>query len=95
MLVAVLEVDILLPGSFSLKEKRVVLNRLKDKVSRQFRVSIAEVGDSKDSWAASSLAVVAVSDDGAVLSSVMNRVVNFVERERGVEIARYSTRFIG
>lgn len=95
MLIALLEVDLLLPGSFSLKDKRVMLNRLKDKVSRQFKVSIAEVGDSKDSWAASSLAVVAVSDDGAVLSSVMNRVVNFVERERGIEIARYSTRFIG
>lgn len=95
MLIALLEVDLLLPGSFSLKDKRVMLNRLKDKVSRQFKVSVAEVGDSKDSWAASSLAVVAVSDDGAVLSSVMNRVVNFVERERGIEIARYSTRFIG
>lgn len=94
-MVAVLEVDILLPGSSSLKEKRVVLNRLKDKVSRQFRVSVAEVGDSKDSWAASSLAVVAVSDDGAFLSSLMNKVVNFMERERGIEITRYSTRFIG
>ncbi len=95
MIVALLEFDLLLPGSSSLKEKRVVLNRLKDKVSRQFRVSVAEVGDSKDSWAASSLAVVAVSDDGAVLSSLMNKVVDFVEKERGVEITRYSTRFIG
>jgi uncharacterized protein YlxP (DUF503 family) len=95
MLVALLEVDILLPGSSSLKEKRVVLNRLKDKISRQFKVSIAEVGDYKDSWSASSLAVVAVSDDGALLSSLMNKVLNFMERERGVEVARYSTRFIG
>ncbi len=95
MLVAILEVDLLLPGSNSLKEKRVVLNRLKDKVSRQFRVSVAEVGDSKDNCSAGSLAVVAVSDDGAVLSSVMNRVVNFVEREKGIEITRYSTRFVG
>jgi uncharacterized protein YlxP (DUF503 family) len=95
MLIALLEVDILLPGSSSLKEKRVVLNRLKDKISRQFKVSIAEVGDYKDSWAASSLAVVAVSDDGALLSSLMNKVLNFMERERGVEVARYSTRFIG
>jgi hypothetical protein len=39
--------------------------------------------------------VVAVSDDGALLSSLMNKVLNFMERERGVEVARYSTRFIG
>lgn len=95
MLVALLEVEFLLPGSSSLKEKRVALNRIKDRVSRQFKVSVAEVGDSKDTWGAASLAVVAVSDDGAVLSSVMSKVVNFVERERGVEITRHSTRFIG
>ncbi|MEO0140310.1 MAG: DUF503 domain-containing protein [candidate division WOR-3 bacterium] len=95
MLVALLELDLALPGVTSLKEKRMALNRIKDKVSRQFRVSIAEIGDSKDSWGSASMAVVAVSDDGAFLSSVMAKVIDFIERERGVEITRYSTRFIG
>ena len=49
MFVGTLEVEILIPGSCSLKDKRKVINSLKDKIKSKFNVSIAEV-DYHDKW---------------------------------------------
>jgi len=95
MIVAVLSMVLLIPGSRSLKEKRAVLKRVKDTMARELRVSVAEVGDHKDSWDAAELAVAVVSDDGGVASSLMEKVLDFTRRQKGLEIAHYDTRFVG
>ncbi len=95
MIVGILTMEIMVPSSRSLKEKRSVVKRFKDRLSHQFRVSVAEVGDAKEAWDRANIAVVAVSDDGSVVSAIMNRVVSFTEKQRNMELANYETRFVG
>ena len=76
MTVALLSLELFLPMSQSLKDKRMVLRRLKDRLAK-FNVSVAEV-EYQDVWqrAGLAVAVVTTSDDRAeqTLSSVMNEI---------------------
>ncbi len=49
MVVGVLQVDVHLPRAHSLKEKRSVLNSLKDQLRGRFNVAVAEV-DATEKW---------------------------------------------
>ena len=59
MIVAVLSIELHIPHSHSLKEKRMVLRRVKDRLQK-FNVAVAEV-EHHDLWQRAGLAVVAVS----------------------------------
>jgi uncharacterized protein YlxP (DUF503 family) len=76
MTIALLSVELFLPMSQSLKDKRMVLRRLKDRLGA-FNVSVAEVAH-QDLWQRAGLAfaAVATSDDMAerTLSSVLQEI---------------------
>jgi uncharacterized protein len=65
MVVALLSIELFLPGARSLKDKRMVLRRLKDRLAK-FNVAVAEV-EHHDLWQRAGLGVVTVatSDDHA------------------------------
>jgi hypothetical protein len=62
MVVGVLQVELTIPSADSLKAKRMVLRSLKDRIRRNFNVSVVEV-DENDHWQSAVLAVVVVSND--------------------------------
>lgn len=76
MTVALLSVECYLPMSQSLKDKRMVLRRIKDRLKAQ-NVAIAEVAH-QDLWQRAGLGIVtvAVSDEaaGAALSSALSEI---------------------
>jgi uncharacterized protein YlxP (DUF503 family) len=65
MVVALLSIELFLPGSRSLKDKRMVLRRLKDRLGK-FNVAVAEVAH-HDLWqrAGLGLVTIATTDDHA------------------------------
>ncbi len=76
MTVALLSLELYLPMAQSLKDKRMVLRRLKDRLGA-LNVAVAEVGH-QDLWQRAALGVVTVasSDDSAeaTLASVMKEI---------------------
>jgi len=50
-----------LPGAQSLKEKRKVLRRLKDRLRAHFNVAVSELNDYSDLWQRAAVAVVSVA----------------------------------
>jgi uncharacterized protein YlxP (DUF503 family) len=78
MVVGILEVDLSIPGADSLKSKRMVLRSLKDRIRREFNVSIAEVADN-DQWQSASLAIAVVSNDKRFANQVLSKVVDLIE----------------
>ncbi len=94
MIVVVVELDVYIPGAQSLKEKRAALESLKRRLRNSFNVSVAEVGDHKNSWQRAQLAVVSVADDGGFLASVAEKVLAAVQGQRGVEVMGYQTRYV-
>lgn len=65
-----------LPGAQSLKEKRKVLRRLKDRLRSRFNVAVSELGDYSDLWQRASLAVVSVAHDRDALERLFESVYN-------------------
>lgn len=65
-----------LPEAQSLKEKRKVLRRLKDRLRSRFNVAVSELGDYSDLWQRASLAVVSVAHDRDALERLFESVYN-------------------
>ena len=81
MIVGVCRVTLLVPESHSLKERRMVLRRIKDRVRNTFNVAIAEVGegDFKDSWQSAQLGFAVVANDKVFTQSVVQKVLGFID----------------
>ena len=65
--------EIHLPYCQSLKDKRMVLRRLKDRISNKFNVAIAEVAH-QDSWQRSQLACTSLSTDKKRLQQLQSQI---------------------
>lgn len=82
--VGVLTLELRLENSHSLKEKRHVVQSLKDRLRSKFNVAVAEI-DYQDLWQRAAVAAVTVSSDQAhaekVLRSVEEEAVSLLGRE--------------
>ena len=78
MKVLISKIVLVIPHSDSLKDKRMVLKSVKDRVWSKFRASIAEVED-HDSRQRAVLGLSFVSNDASLLESVMNKTVELIE----------------
>ena len=81
--------DLHLPGSGSLKSKRHILKSLKERIKKNFNVSISEI-DYHDFWQRSLLGVAVVSRDAQFAHQVLSKVVDFIRSETRVELIDYS-----
>jgi uncharacterized protein YlxP (DUF503 family) len=78
MTIALLSVELFLPMSQSLKDKRMVLRRLKDRLGA-FNVSVAEVAH-QDLWQRAGLAVAAVATSDDMAEKTLSSVLREIER---------------
>jgi len=92
MVVALLSVELFLPGAQSLKDKRMVLRRLKDRLAT-FNVAIAEV-EHHDLWQRAGLALVTVSTTGVHAEQELAAVAEEIERLEPGAITRTSVELL-
>lgn len=78
MVVALLTVELYLPMSRSLKDKRMVLRRLKDRLGAR-NLAIAEVGH-QDLWQRAALALVTVASSDDVAGQTLQEALAEIER---------------
>ncbi len=93
MIIGVLRIELELVAVGSLKDKRRILSRIKDRVRNKFNVAIAEI-EGNDILNYACLGVVTVSNDQRFTNTVINKVVNLIEDIRGCMIADYTTEFL-
>ncbi|HZO99463.1 MAG TPA: DUF503 domain-containing protein [Terriglobia bacterium] len=86
MPVGVLTLEIQLPYAHSLKEKRAVLRKVRDRLRARFNVAVAEL-DHQDVWQHATLGVVSISNSQALLESVFQQVVSEAENTLGEDLA--------
>lgn len=89
MTIGLLQLELFISQSNSLKAKRQALKSLKDKIRRKFNVSVAET-DAQDKWQRATFAVAFVNSDKRLANSVLSKVVNLVDAEHAVELLDYS-----
>ncbi len=93
MPVGLLTLEIHLPYSHSLKEKRAVLRKVKDRLRSRFNVAVAEMNH-RDVWQVATLGVVSVSDSRQLLDTLLHDVLRASEGILGEDVAWYDIEFL-
>ncbi len=86
MAVGLLTLEIYIPDSRSLKDKRQVLRSLKDRLRVRFNVAVAEL-DHQESWQRAQVGIVSLSNDAAHLEQSLRAVLNEAEGILGRDLA--------
>ncbi len=73
MPIAHLTIELRIEGAHSLKDKRQVLRRMKDRLRHSFNVSVAEM-DATDLWNQATIGVAAISDSRDYLQGLMQNI---------------------
>ncbi len=79
MTIGVLSLDIHLPGSRSLKDKRQVVRRLKDRLRARHNLAVAESEDHADLWQRAEIVVVSLASDRNALERLFESVYREAE----------------
>lgn len=87
MVVGVCTVELWIPESQSLKDKRQVLHSLKDRLRGKFNLSIAEV-DGQDLWQKAVLGMACVANDGSHVEQVVEQALNVIKSMPTIEVVR-------
>jgi len=89
MIIGVLEIEIILTGCQSLKEKRMVLRSIKAKIKSKFDASVAET-DYQDKWQRSKMAFVVVANNKAHAEEVMQKIFHKLDSDYSFEIIKHN-----
>jgi len=88
MFIGVCTIELHIPASGSLKEKRHSLRSVKDRIRNKFNVSVAEV-DHNDLWQKATLAVAAVSNDKAHLNETLDHLLDMIRSVPEIDLIDY------
>jgi uncharacterized protein len=91
--VGVLTLELRLQNSHSLKEKRHVVQSLKDRLRHKFNVAVAEI-DYQDLWQRAAIAAVTVSSDHSHAEKVLQSVEDEAAALLGSELAEATVEWL-
>lgn len=90
MIIGVCTLELEIPASQSLKDKRHVVRSMVARIRQSFNVSVAEVGN-LDAWQTATIGIVCVSSDEKYAHGLLEKVIDNLERSRlDAVIADYS-----
>jgi uncharacterized protein YlxP (DUF503 family) len=89
MPVGVLTLEIQIPWAHSLKDKRAVVQKIRDRVRSRFNVAVAEL-DHQDLWQQATIGVAAISGSKPLLEQVLRRVLAESEKVLGSDVQDFS-----
>jgi len=79
VVIALLTLDIHIPHAQSLKDKRMVIRRIKDRLQSKFNVAVSET-DHQDLWQRTQISVATVGPDETFLHKVLQEAAEEAER---------------
>jgi len=93
MHILLMQLELHIPLSHSLKDKRKHIKSLKDKINNRFNASVAEV-DFLDSWQKSILAVCMISNDKSYLDKQYSLIESLALEFADIEITKISRQWL-
>ncbi len=93
MVIGAAHLQIRIPGNRSLKGKRKIVKSIINRLKNKFNISISEVG-SQDMWQRCEIGISTVSNSGAKVESLLDKVLNFIEASYEVEILEVNIELI-
>ncbi len=93
MHVAVVQFELHIPTSRSLKEKRAALRPIVEGLRHRFQISVAEVGY-QDKWQRALVGMAVVSDSVGHATEVVDSVERWVWTKPDIEVCRFETTWV-
>jgi uncharacterized protein YlxP (DUF503 family) len=93
MFVGVLVIEILIYSSTSLKEKRLVLKSMKDRLKNKFNVAVAEIGF-QDKWQRAQLGIATISNQQSHLEHSLQQIFLYLDKADSYEIISYEFTYV-
>jgi hypothetical protein len=94
MHVAIVRIELHIPSSRSLKEKRAVLKPIVEGMRHRFSLSVAET-DFQDKWQRAEIGVAVVSSTASHAREVVDSVERWVWSRPDIEVSRFETEWPG
>ncbi len=91
MVVGIVRIELHLPASRSLKDKRQVVRGLKDRIRERVRASVAEV-EYQDLWQRAALGVAVVAADGGQVRERLQAVRGLVDHTYEAQLTDWQER---
>ena len=85
MWIAVVRIDLLIPGSRSLKDRRQAVRSLKERLRGRFDVACAEVGD-LESWNRASLGISGVANEKPILQDIADAIARYAQNDPRIQV---------
>ena len=76
--IGVLKISLHIPHAQSLKDKRMVIKSIKDRVRSKFNVSVSEL-DHQDKWQLATLAFAMIGNDNRYMDSCLQNILSLIE----------------
>ena len=93
MVVGISTIQLTIPESQSLKDKRQVLRSMLEGIRRRFNVSAAEV-EHMDLWQRATIGIAAVSNDQKFTDQVLNKVLDWIEQNPRIQVLDVEVEFL-
>ncbi|OGF61830.1 MAG: hypothetical protein A2Y62_20660 [Candidatus Fischerbacteria bacterium RBG_13_37_8] len=84
--------DIHLPGCQSLKEKRMILLSIKQKLRKDFNVAVSEL-EYNDLWQRTLLGIVTVSNSQSTINGIFDKINIILEKNPAIEVVDHVRTF--
>ncbi|MCD4781173.1 MAG: DUF503 domain-containing protein [Candidatus Omnitrophica bacterium] len=88
----ILYVDLFIGSAQSLKQKRMVLRSLKDRVRQKFNASISELGG-QDKWQVCTLGIAMIGSDKRHMDACLQHILSFIVSYHAVDICQHDIEF--
>lgn len=93
MIIGLRSVELFIPLAHSLKEKRQVLRRIKDRVKSRLNVSYAETGY-HDKWQRSALSFVTVAHKRSDVDRRLDNVLSIIAEDPRIEFLKVENEYL-
>lgn len=93
MWIAIIRLDLIIPGSHSLKDRRQAIKSLKERLRNRYGAACAEVGN-LESWNRASLGLSAVANEKILLQELAAEVIRYAQNDANVQLANSESDFL-
>lgn len=93
MVIGVLQVELTIEWATSLKDKRGVVQSTKDRLAREFKVSVAEIATQENAQVAT-LGIVLAASDVKVAQSILDRILDKLRVHKDAVLSEAQTEII-
>jgi len=93
MLIGICKIDLYLPNSHSLKDKRNLLKSIKLRIRNYYNVSVSEINNS-DLWKNTTLGIACIGNDKKYLNKILNEIILFLEKQNESQLTKFEINII-